>query len=488
MRVLLAVHLPRLPLEIFRPRWLGESAHGCVVLEGDTVALLDRKAGAAGVRPGMRRGGVLTLVPDIELHERDMGREEETLHEVAVALMRFSPDVAVAAEATVLMDISASLRLFGGVAVLCREVRRVVDTMGVSARITAAPTGTGAWLLARASTRRLLKLASLERRLSALPFGTVPELRPFADWFTGIGCVSIADVRRLPRAGLQRRCGVEVLDCLDRAFGTAPELYEWLVLPPKFVARIELPDRVEDAEAVLFSAHRLIMQLCGWLAGRQLAVTALDVRLEHERGRAAIPPTAISIALAEPTWREHHLVRLLRERLSRTELAAAVIAVSIEATKVDTAVPASDQLFTEPGGTAEEHTRLVELLVARLGVENVLRAAPTADYRPEVANRWVPLGDAVRTDPLPLHMPRPAWLLDSPVQLMVRRHRPFYGSPLRKVSPPERIEAGWHDGQLITRDYFVVQADDGTCYWAYQERVSSRDEGDASWFLHGLFG
>ncbi len=452
------------------------------------MALLDRKAGAAGVRPGMRRGGVLTLVPDIELHERDMAKEDETLHEVAVALMRFSPDVAVAAEATVLMDISASLRLFGGVAVLCREVRRVVDAMGAGARITTAPTGSGAWLLARACTRRLLKLASLERRLSALPFGTVPELRPFADWFAGIGCVSIADVRRLPRAGLQRRCGADVLDCLDRAFGTAPEPCEWLVLPPTFSARIELPDRVEHAEAVVFSAHRLIMQLCGWLAGRQLAVTALDVRLEHERGRSAIAPTIISIALAEPTWREQHLVRLLRERVSRTELAAAVIAVGIEAMKVDAAVAVSDQLFTEPGGTAADHTRLVELLVARLGAENVLRPAPTADYRPEVANRWVPLGDAVRTEPLPLHMPRPAWLLDQPVQLMVRRHRPFYGSPLRKVSPPERIEAGWHDGRLITRDYFVVQANDGTCYWAYQERVSSRDEGDAKWFLHGLFG
>lgn len=452
------------------------------------MALLDRKAGAAGVRPGMRRGGVLTLVPDIQLHERNTAKEDETLHEIAVALMRFSPDAAVVAEATVLIDVSASLRLFGGVTALCHAVRRVVDAKGVSTRITAAPTGTGAWLLARVCTRRLLKLASLDRTLSALPFGTVPELRPFADWFTGIGCVSIADVRRLPRAGLQRRCGADVLDCLDRAFGTAPEPYEWLGLPPTFSARIELPDRVEYADAVLFSAHRLIIQLCGWLAGQQLAVTALDVRLEHERGRSAIAPTVISIVLAEPTWREQHLVRLLKERLSRTELTAAVIAVGIEATKVDVAEPVSDQLFTEPGGTAEDHTRLVELLVARLGVENVLRPAPTADYRPEMANRWVPLGDAVRPEPLPLHMPRPAWLLDKPVQLMVRRHRPFYGSPLRKVSPPERIEAGWHDGRLITRDYFVVQANDGTCYWAYQERVSSRDESEAKWFLHGLFG
>ncbi|WP_186308634.1 Y-family DNA polymerase [Paraburkholderia sp. BCC1885] len=280
-------------LEIFRPQWLGESAHGCVVLEGDRVALLDRKAGAAGVRPGMRRGGVLTLVLDIELHERDMAKEDETLQEVAVALTRFSPDVAVAAEATVLMDISASLRLFGGVAVLCREVRRVVDTMGVGARITAAPTGSGAWLLARACTGRLLKLASLERRLSALWFG---------------GCIDCRQHRA--RTSFSRSQGA----------------------PPR-----------------------------------------------NTRGR----PNC--------WWR----------------------------------------------GSAWK------VCCAR-------QPAPTADYRPETANRWVPLGDAVRTEPKSLHMPRPAWLLDKPVQLMIRRHRPFYGSPLRKVSPPERVEAGWHDGRLIT--------------------------------------
>ena len=38
-----------------------------------------------------------------------------------------------------------------------------------------------------------------------------------------------------------------------------------------------------------------------------------------------------------------------------------------------------------------DHARLLELLVARLGPENVLRPAPVADHRPEVAARWVVL-------------------------------------------------------------------------------------------------
>ncbi|WP_228877547.1 Y-family DNA polymerase [Paraburkholderia saeva] len=492
MRVFLAVQLYRLQLEIFRPKWWSDGrdgpARGCVVLEKDKVLMADGVARAAGARAGMKRGGVLTLAPDTEIFERDPARELAAQQDVAIALMRFSPDVALCEEAIVLVDVGASLRLFGGVLSLCRDARAVLATLGFSARVSAAPTGHGACLLAKHGNQRLLKLHSLERRLAGLPLLSVPEVRPFADWFTSLGCETIADVRRLPRAGLQRRCGEHLLDSLDRAFGTAPELFDWLELPPAFSARIEMPERIEHADGALFAAHRLIVQLCGWLCAKQLALTAATLSLEHERGRQAVPPTVIEIALGEPTWQDAHLIRLIRERLGRIELDAPIIALRLDASNVQAAEPASGTLFPEPGGSPEDHARLVELLVARLGAENVLQATPTADYRPEVANRWTPVGQAAKRATPPAGLPRPTWLLETPVRLLMKKHRPFYGSPLRMVSPGERIEAGWFDGELVTRDYFVAQAEDQSCYWIYRERTSSRDAEDPRWFLHGLFG
>lgn len=481
-----------MPLEVFRPKWLPEPAHGCAVLEQDRVLVASRAARTAGIRPGMKRGGVLTLEPGVEMFERDPAREADAQQAVAVALMKFSPEVALTEEATIIVDVSASLRLFGGVLRLCHEAKTLLATLGFSARVSLAPTGQGAWLLAKHGNRRLLKMRSLEQRLAALPLASVPEVRPFIDWFTGLGCETIADVRRLPRAGLQRRCGEHLLDSLDRAFGTAPELFDWLELPPVFSARIELPDRLEHTEGALFAAHRLIVQLCGWLCAKQLAVTGVQLLLEHERGRQAIAPTEIGIALGEPAWHEEHLVRLIRERLARVELAAPVIALRLDASQVQAAAPASTTLFPEPGGSAEDHARLVELLVARLGEENVLRPAPLSDHRPEIANRWVPLGQTVsaatqHTSPS-TGLPRPTWLLKKPVQLLMRKERPFYGSPLKMVSPGERIETGWFDGQLVSRDYFVAQADDQSCYWIYRKRPSSQDDKEPHWFLHGLFG
>jgi protein ImuB len=490
MAVYVGIHLPRLSLEVFRPRWSPEPEYGSVVLDHDKVFIADRRARAAGVHAGMKRGGVLTLSPDTTLYSRNLMNESDLLREVGFALMKFSPMVAVCEDATLVVDITASLRLFGGVLELCRQIREIVDAIGVTARMSVSPTGQGAWLLARRARgrRRFLKMRSLERVLGTLPFHAAPEVNAFADWFTGLGCETLADIRRLPRAGLKKRCGVALLDSLDRAYGLAPELYEWLDVPPTFSARIELPDRIEHAEAMLFAARRLVVQMCGWLSAQQLALTHAELTLEHERGREAIEPTVLPIALAQPTWREEHLVRLIKERLGRTELAAAVLAIRLAATKVQPAEPPTETLFPEPGGSAEDHNQLLELLVARLGVENVLRAAPSSDHRPEHANRWVPVGDTQKTQAPPPDLPRPAWLLATPIQLMMKNHRPFYGSPLKLVSTGERIEAGWFDGNLASRDYFVAQANDQSCYWIYRERSSSQAADDASWFLHGLFG
>jgi protein ImuB len=488
MRLWIGVHLPRLPLEVFRPHWRIDMSTGLAILERDRVLLADAAAHAAGVRAGLRRGGALALAPEVTLRERDAALEARALDEVALAMMQFSPFVAPAAEATVLMEAGASLRLFGGVRALRQRLRAALDSFGFTPAVSLAPTGQGAWLLARARGGRALSLASLERQLHALPLWLLPDARAQAAWFEQIGCTTLGELRQLPRAGLRRRGGEALLDVLDCALGLAPELYEWLTPPAVFFARIELPERVEHAEGVLFAARRLLVQLTGWLVAAQRAAVGLILTLEHERGREAVPPTAVVIALAEPAWQEAHLARLTQERLARLTLAAAVIAVRLEVSQTQAMAPQSDTLFPEPGGSPADHRRLVELLTARLGTGNVMQPAPLPDHRPEIANRWLPLGEAVRVPSLPAGLPRPVWLLESPVRLLMRRDLPFYGSPLRMVSAGERIETGWWDGHLVTRDYYVAQGEDQVCYWIYRERSGSRDADETRWYLHGLFG
>jgi len=130
MAVFVAIFLPRLSLEVFRPRWLPPTEHGCAVLERDKVILMDAAAREAGVLPGMKRGGVTTLAPDAAVYDRSVQLEAEMQRAVAFGLLRFSPQVALCDEQTIVMDVTASLRLFGGIRSVCSQIRSVVKSIG----------------------------------------------------------------------------------------------------------------------------------------------------------------------------------------------------------------------------------------------------------------------------------------------------------------------------------------------------------------------
>lgn len=496
MRLWIAVHLPHLSLETFLPA--GSFDPGCAIIDSDRVVAASLKARAAGVKLGARRGSVTMIAPDIAVRERDEARERKSLADVGTALLRYTPQVAASEENSLVLDVGASLTLFSGPRALCRRIMADMQTLGFTAIVSTAPTAQGAWMLARAETRqpRTLKMETMKRRLDQLPALVIPPARCFADWFNGLGCYVVGDLRKLPRPGLQRRCGRALLDVLDAAYGLAPEMYEWLKTPEAFRTQIEIFDRVEKADELLVGAHRLVLQLVGWLCSRQLAVRKIELRMQHDRGRQPRPPTTLEIALGDPVWHDEHLVRLLRERLGRQVLDAPVIGLVLEAVDLVPLDVPSDSLFPEPGGTEVDRRQLLEVLVARLGTDNVVKPNPQADYRPEVANGWTsvltPLRDAEIASRLPPNMPellRPSWILAKPIRLLVRNNYPWYSQPLKIVSAAERIEAGWWTTPEC-RDYYLAEGTtDHSLYWIYRERIVS-DEGEPElcWFLHGLFG
>ncbi|MGV3742738.1 MAG: Y-family DNA polymerase [Burkholderiaceae bacterium] len=508
MRCWISLHHPLLGLETFRPRWFdpdvdvpGSDLPGSdVLIEHGRVALMSETAAYNGIRVGMREGGALMLCPEARLFYRDAQKEYAALEGIALAMMQFTPEVALAPEASLLMEVTGSLKLFRGPHTLSRLVRATVHALGFSVQLGMAPTAQGAWLLARYPQerrrrfRRVLKMGSMTRRLDALPCILLPAVRPHREWLEGIACKTLGQLRKLPHAGLQRRSSKQVIDSLERAYGLAPELFEWIRVAPTFSAWLELPSRVDHTEALLFAARRLVLQMVGWLRAQQLAVSRFALSLEHERGRHAIDPTWIEIALAEPAWHEEHLVRLLKERLDRIELAASVIALRLEAKQLSPMLPPTESLFREAGGTTADYHRLLELLTARLGRHSVLTPAMVADYRPEVCNEWMPADafsaqsrqhrfSAANALEMPSQMERPFWMLSVPLPLMMHDYRPFYGSPLKLINGPERIECGWWDGSLAVRDYFIAQGEEGARYWLFRERSGN----DWRWFLHGLF-
>jgi protein ImuB len=117
-----------------------------------------------------------------------------------------------------------------------------------------------------------------------------------------------------------------------------------------------------------------------------------------------------------------------------------------------------------------------------------------ADHRPECATRLQPLDPAAPlarealpppADHPPAQITRPVWLLPQAQALHDRQALPLLdGRPLQMLAGPERIEAGWWDGDPVARDYFVAQAHDGSLVWVYRSRLPSAEGG---WFLQGRF-
>lgn len=473
-----------LPLQSLHPRWCKPLP--LAIVDGDQVIALSAMAAAQGISRGMRRSSAAAVAPDVALQPRDQQREQQAVESVALALMQYTPEIAADGQ-NLLLEVTASLSLFGGVRQLSWRVRDSVQALGFSVVLGMAPTAQAAVLFAcqHGRQRRKLKQGSMQRLLDVLPFTLLAAAARNAEWLEGLGCRTLADLRRLPRSGLRRRTQAGLLDTLDRAYGDAPELFDWLKAPKSFSAAMELPYRIDQAAGLLFAAQQLLVQMTGWLVAQQQTVSRFVLWLEHELGRTQRAPTALEITLAEPAWHEAHLLRLLQERLGRLQLVAPVIAMRLEATQLAHWIPPSGQLFPEPGGSAEDYRRLLELLAARLGPEAVQLPAACADYRPEAANRWQGAQGANIADEGAMPSgARPFWLLEQPLPLALHGHRPFYGSPLRLLAGPERIETGWWDGALALRDYFVAQGEEGACYWIYRER----DAGSAQWFLHGLFG
>lgn len=534
-----AVHLPQLSLEAFAAT-LGEAAGArpLALLERARIAQADGVAQALGVRPGMRRATAMALAPQLVLGAADAVRDAQALLAVAHAALRFTPMVCLHGACTVLLEVSASLRLFGGLPRLLQTLRdEALAPLGHQVRMACAPTALGAALLALwapavpllgpHATRR----DALRTLLDTAPAALLCDGPAQAEALQGMGLRTLAEVRALPRAGLARRLGPDWLVRLDQARGDAPDPRDPVRLPDAFEARLELFSQADSGEPLVRAASVLLARLLAWARARQGRVARLELALCHERGRRdgvqAPPYTALLLAPADPTLDEAHLRLLLRERLAVLCLPAPVQMLWLRCDALAHACAPSGELFPTRAGEREGLMQLLERLQARLGPAQVQRLQRCADHRPERAT----VGAAL-TDPLPavalagpgtprhggrarpgdtsstvggsqpgraraqggdegcaqdLPLARPVWLLPQPQPLRERGPHPLLdGRPLQLLAGPQRIESGWWDGEPVARDYFIAQAEDGALVWICRARLPLSQSG-AGWFLHGRF-
>lgn len=574
----LALHLPALPLDAVADAFpvfhhkagqqlldvaRGGSPSG-IVDNGKLIAL-SKDATAAGAHIGMTLAATSSLAPGLVAVQRQPHREAELLQRLALALSGCAPSIVVEPDG-LRLELSATLRLFGGRGALVRRLEAIVRDCGIEQlRIAQASTPAAASLLARVGSGKeprgrlspsLPSLSALtQQRLDQLLIEAVLPLwsqpRTLIDLLQGIGCRTLRDLRALPRGGLTRRGGRQLMSLVARAYGDEPDPQVMFEPPPTFELGLELMHRADEAAALVFAAQRLVQPLVGWLALRWLAASRVSLKLRHETSRRREQLDSIlQIELAQPSRDATQIMLLLRERLQRMSLPAPVYAIGLRLDDSVSHAGRADALWANPSSQRENERVLIDRLSARLGSDHVLRVQLCSDHRPERAMRWLNAQDPstspktgpstllrdtpaqasqavradpdtadaggvqararakVKTSPTPAGAPRPTWLLAEPLPLRDDGARPIYkGKPLVIISRAERIEAGWFDDAFASRDYHVAVSDD-VCCWIYRERRADAGPPPAGsqarpapsggnapsqrdgprWFLHGIFG
>lgn len=517
----LAVHLPELSLEAFGATLADAPRAAPVALVADHhITAVNAAAARAGVQPGLKRATALALAPELLLGQADAARDGAALQAVAHVALAFTPAVTLDGHA-VLLEVQSCLRYFGGAAALRSRLRQALAPLGHRVQIASAPTALGAVLLARWRADldegpHATDLPALQTLLDAAPVWLLGPGREHWEALQGMGLRGLADLRQLPRAGLARRFGEALLDDLDRARGTRADPRIWVVAPERFEGRIELAMRADSTAALLHGASLLLARLVAWARARQVRITAFTLCMLHEASRATTAGhTALRVELAEPSVDPAHLQLLLRERLATLQLDAPTLDLQLLCHEVVQLPAPNGELFPTRQGRQAGLARLLERLRARLGDEHVQQLQAVADHRPEHATRPVAMsaspadpdgggGGAGRVAPRrapavpqggspawagPGPLARPVWLLPDPAPLAERQAWPWLdGQPLQLLAGPERIETGWWDGGLATRDYFIAQAGDGSLVWVYRARLPPASEAAANWFLQGRFG
>jgi protein ImuB len=375
-----------------------------------------------------------------------------TLETIAAWACQFTPRVSLEPPRALLLEVEGSLRCFGGAPAFFARLREGLAAMGCEASLGVAPAARAALWLARGGAETL----------EEVPIHAVcdEEVRSF---LSQIGIKTLGELMQLPREGLGKRCGQELLDDLDRARGRLPEAREFFAPPQRFSAALELPAEVAHAEGLLFAARRLLVQLEGLLASHQAGIRSFRLFLVSRRSQ--IP---VEIGVASPAREVERLAQLLRERLAQLTLANPVEAIRLEAADFMPLHGRSGGLFGDAAGDAEDWVQLVERLRARLGQAAVYGVATQPDHRPELAWRRIEPGD---WDAREFVQPgaRPLWLMQP---------RKIEETEFALLAGPERIESGWWDGDEASRDYFVARLEESVG-WIYREA--------GEWYLHGLF-
>ncbi len=471
--------------------------------KGTRISASSPEAMALGLWPDMKLADARTMVPVLRVEQHDTQADRTVLARLAKWLMRYSPAVSMQGNDGFALDITGCAHLFGGETGLAQDMADRLDGFGFCAVIAVADTLAAAIALVMHG-RDPVTIVPHDHGPAMLDDLPVEALRLDDETIIllkRLGLKQTGDVRRIPRAALERRfrergsksgkasahaTAQSVQMRLDHLSGALAEPQTWLSEPPIFRAVLQCPDFALEAEAVGNALDRLLPELCESLSkaghgGRHFILHAY---------RADGGVSAADVRLSQPLHDPAIIRRMFRDRLEAIDCGFGIDLFVLSAGGVELiAINQNDMVSGRSVGQERASlTAFADTVANRVGRSAVVRYAPRTSHVPERAQRSVP----VATEPdwsafeaaKPALSPRPLRLLERPEEAKVTADLPdgppaqfVWRKVLRRVvraRGPERIlPEWWHDSlkakrSAVLRDYYDVEDSEGRRYWLFR--------------------
>jgi len=464
-----------------------------------------------GIRPGMPLAEAKTLLqprsgrPEVgHCLSEEPEQDQQALRQLAWDCEQFSPLVGLEHEEapeSLMLDVTGCAPHFGGEQELMQQMIQFCQQRRLQARIGLADSFGIAWAAAHFRTKLqatcIIPSGEQESVLRALPVSTLRLPGKTLDRLQQVGLRLVGQLLKLSRSTLPARFGPELLQRIDQALGTAPELIAAERRPEPLQECWESEDPFYDVAVLELIAGELLDRILAPLQPRGQGIKRLTWELQGPDRRKITH----SLELVQPTVQRRHLLSLLSLQWEQTSLSGGIQQVQLCADRIEFLTARRQTLWElESEDSSPSLNQLVETLSSRLGRDAVLRPYLRADDQPELACGFQPVigedhgsDDRLRITSMPqtFGRTRPLWLKREPIAVdVIARHR--HGPPARfcwqqqdwdvhQSWGPERITTAWWRGPLVRRDYFQMECEQGQRFWLFRELVTGK------WFLHAAF-
>ncbi|MDC0683278.1 Y-family DNA polymerase [Sorangium atrum] len=424
------------------------------------IDVVDDEARRYGVRPGQKVVEAAALVAHLAIHRVTFAEIDAALGRVAEVALGLGATAAIqlgeqgapragasrasraperaASEArspwgdgpydTVWLDITGASHLVGGEEALLGELGERVAALGHRARLAIADGPRLAQALARFGAHAdggggaeapIAPPGKGAQAIGPLPVQALPVEREVASFLVRLGVLRVEDLARLPRAQVAARLGPRTADVMELLAGRDPVPLLPFEVPRLLEEEVLFDEPIESAESLLFVLRGMTSRIASRLAARGEACGRLNVAIAYDRSIARLrlgerEDDGAAAALLEddgrgPSLRFHvdmpvplsdagDLLRPLKAKLERIELAAPAVGVHVIASRIARARRVQLDLSRDRSVDPDSLPALLAELSAEIGQERVGILEIADAHRPEARSRLVPAsGEAAMT-------------------------------------------------------------------------------------------